>query len=283
MDTETVGVVGAGVIGAGVAQALAETGHRVIVVDLADSILKRCRDSIEQNLRLQQLFRKQAQPPQAQVLGNIRFTTDLAHLGEARFIIENVTEKWETKRGVYESLDAVCIPQTVVAANTSAIPITQIAALMRSPERVIGVHFMNPVPLKPAVEVICGEHTSAQTLECTQALLTRMGKEWIIVKDSPGFVSNRVLMLTINEAIYLVHENVAAPEDIDRIFTSCFGHKMGPLATADLIGLDTILYSIEVLYENFKDAKFLPCPLLTEMVNSGKLGCKCGSGFYVYQ
>jgi 3-hydroxybutyryl-CoA dehydrogenase len=283
MDPITVGVIGAGVIGAGVAQALAEAGHRVIVVDLSCAILDRCRDTIAQAVRLQRLFRKGSQPADADLLTRITFTTGTAQVVEARFVIENVTEKWEIKRGLYQEIDRICTADTIFAANTSAIPITRIAGATNRPDRVIGIHFMNPVPLKPMVEVIRGHHTSDETLDRAAALIRSMGKDFVVVGDSPGFVSNRVLMLTINEAICLLHENVSSAADVDRIFTSCFGHKMGPLATADLIGLDTILNSIEVLNECFRDAKYRPCPLLSQMVDAGLLGCKSGRGFYSYQ
>jgi 3-hydroxybutyryl-CoA dehydrogenase len=283
MDPVTVGVVGAGVIGAGVAQALAEAGHRVVVLDLSREILDRCRDTIAQAVRMQRLFRKSARTEELDPLARIVFTTDQKQLVEARFVIENVTEKWEIKRSLYQKLDSICAAETIFGSNTSAIPITRIASATGRPDRIIGMHFMNPVPLKPMVEVIRGYHTSDETLESAKALLKTMGKDCVVVRDSPGFVSNRVLMLSINEAICLVQESVAPAADVDRIFTSCFGHKMGPLATADLIGLDTILNSIEVLFDCFKDPKYRPCPLLSQMVDAGLLGCKSGHGFYSYQ
>jgi 3-hydroxybutyryl-CoA dehydrogenase len=283
MDPVTVGVVGSGVIGAGVAQALAEAGHRVIALDLSSEILDRCRDTIAQAVRMQRLFRKGARTEEPDPLARIVFTTDPEQLTKAHFVIENVTEKWEIKRRLYQKLDAICAAETIFGSNTSAIPITRIAGATRRPDRIIGMHFMNPVPLKPMVEVIRGYHTSDETLDSVKALLKTMGKDCVVVRDSPGFVSNRVLMLTINEAICLVQESVAPAADVDRIFTSCFGHKMGPLATADLIGLDTILNSIEVLYDCFKDPKYRPCPLLSQMVDAGLLGCKSGHGFYTYQ
>jgi 3-hydroxybutyryl-CoA dehydrogenase len=171
----------------------------------------------------------------------------------------------------------------IFAANTSAISITRIASVTDRPDRVVGTHFMNPVPLMPVVEVIRGYHTSEATLETTRALLAAMGKQAIVVKDWPGFVSNRVLMLTLNEAIWLVQDGVARAEDVDAIFRGCFGHKMGPLATADLIGLDTILDSLEVLYDSYKDPKFRPCPLLAQMVAAGIRGRKSGAGFFTYE
>jgi 3-hydroxybutyryl-CoA dehydrogenase len=219
----------------------------------------------------------------ATVLGRITFVTDYDLLKDAYFIIENVPEKWSIKNDVYQRLDSTCPPEVIFAANTSAIPITRIASATRRAANVIGIHFMNPVPLKNTVEVIRGYHTSAETIQTTQNLLADMGKEYVMVNDSPGFVSNRVLMLTINEAIFLVHEQVASAPDVDQIFKSCFGHPMGPLETADLIGLDTILYSLDVLYESFNDGKFRPCPLLKKLVAAGIHGRKSGQGFYAYQ
>jgi 3-hydroxybutyryl-CoA dehydrogenase len=177
----------------------------------------------------------------------------------------------------------VCSPDAVIIANTSAIPITKIASVGRHPERVVGVHFMNPVPAKPLVELIPGFHTSARTVERTRELLASMGKRWVDVKDASGFVSNRVLMLTINEAAYLVYEGVATAEAVDEVFRGCFGHPMGPLETADLIGVDTILYSVEVLYEHYADSKYRPCPLLKQMTNAGLHGRKTGRGFHTYE
>ncbi|HWS55374.1 MAG TPA: 3-hydroxyacyl-CoA dehydrogenase NAD-binding domain-containing protein [Pyrinomonadaceae bacterium] len=283
MRVQTVGVIGAGVMGVGVAQGLAQTGHRVIVVDLSEGILDRARGELRNNLRLQNLFRKGgAKESPAEAAERVRFTLDYAELGAAEFVVENATEKWEVKREVYARLEEVCAPACVFAANTSAIPITRIASATRRAPQVVGMHFMNPVPLKPVVEVIRGYHTSPETLEAARALLAAMGKEAVVVNDSPGFVSNRVLMLTVNEAVYLLHEGVASAEDVDKIFKTCFGHKMGPLETADLIGLDTILLSLEVLYESFSDSKYRPCPLLRKMVDAGLHGRKSGRGFYAY-
>lgn len=279
-----VGVVGAGVMGAGVAQNLAQTGHEVILVDLSSAIGDRARQEIRNGVRSQALFSKQGGPapdPKA-VLARVRFTTALEELERAEFIIENVTEKWSVKEPLYQKLDTICQPHAVFAANTSAISITRIASVTKRPSQVIGIHFMNPVPQKPLVEVIRGYHTSDQTVETAKRLLAGMNKECVVVKDSPGFVSNRVLMLTINEAAFLVHEQVASPAEIDQLFVGCFGHKMGPLATADLIGLDTILLSIEVLHESFSDSKYRPCPLLRKMVDAGLHGRKSGQGFFTY-
>lgn len=283
MSIRSVGVIGAGVMGTGVAQVAAQAGLSVVLVDVSDAILSSAKDAIRQGVRMQLLLAKGPERARAkEVMDAISLTTDYGDLAGVDFVVENVTEKWEIKAPIYRSIDAICKPECVFAANTSAIPITRIASATKRPDKVLGIHFMNPVPLKPAAEVIRGYHTSDASLEVAKGLLAAMGKEAIVVRDSPGFVSNRVLMLTVNEAIYLVQEGVASAEDVDRVFTSCFGHKMGPLATADLIGLDTILLSIEVLYESFSDSKYRPCPLLRKMVDAGLLGKKSGRGFFDY-
>lgn len=276
---QRVGVVGAGVIGVGVAQNLAQCGYDVILVDVSDSILARAREQIRRNARMSRLLASGAPLFDPE---RLHCTTDYEELADADFVIENVTEKWELKQEAYARLDAVCRQDVVFAANTSAISITRLASLTSRPDRVIGMHFMNPVPLKPTVEVIRAWHTSPETVDQALELLRGMDKDGVVVSDAPGFVSNRVLMLTINEAVFLVQDQVATPEDIDRIFTSCFEHRIGPLATADLIGLDTILYSIDVLYESFNDSKYRPCPLLKRMVDAGLHGRKSGQGFYSY-
>jgi 3-hydroxybutyryl-CoA dehydrogenase len=283
MEIKTVGVVGAGVMGIGLGQNLAQTGHKAVLVDVSTTVLEHAREEIRKNLRFQGMFQKGAkkEDPEA-VLGRIHFTTDYEALGESDFVVENATEKWPIKKEIYPKLDAICPPHAVFAANTSCIPITKIGGTTKRPDKILGMHFMNPVPLKPMVEVIRGYHTTDQTIETALTFLRQMGKDGIVVNDSPGFVSNRVLMLTVNEAVYLVHDGVATAEQIDQLFKTCFGHKMGPLETADLIGLDTILYSVEVLYEEFNDSKYRPCPLLKKMVDAGLLGRKNGKGFYDY-
>lgn len=280
---KTIGVVGAGVMGSGVAQCAAQAGYAVVLVDIDTAALQRTQTEIRNNLRFQSLLRRgPAVADPAATLQRITFTTEMPALATADFVVENVVEKWPVKQTVYAQIDAICPPHCVFAANTSAIPITKIGGATRRPEQVLGMHFMNPVPMKDTVEVIKGFHTSAQTLARAEEFLQRMGKQSVLVNDAPGFVSNRVLMLTINEAVNLVHERVATAEDIDRLFVSCFGHTMGPLATADLIGLDTILYSIEVLYENFNDSKYRPSTLLKAMVDAGLHGRKSGRGFFAY-
>lgn len=284
MKTQLIGVVGAGVMGSGVAQNLAQSGYRVVLIDVAESQLERAKRDIHNNVRFSAFGKKDkstADKPD-DVLQRITFTTTYEALHEAHYVIENVVEKWEAKASVYPLLDAVCPPETVYAVDTSCYSITRVGAITTRPDRVIGIHFMNPVPMKPTVEVIKGWHTSEQTIAITQELLAGMGKSGVLVNDSPGFVSNRILMLTVNEAAFTVQDQVASPAAVDEIFRKCFGHKMGPLETADLIGLDTILYSIEVLHESFGDSKYRPCPLLKKMVDAGLLGRKSGQGFFKY-
>ncbi len=283
MEIRTVGVVGAGVMGIGLGHNLAQTGHQVVLLDVSQAQLTSAENEIRKNLRFHGMFQKGAQPVKPdEVLGRIKFTQSYEDFSETDFVVENATEKWDIKKGIYPQLDEACPERAVFAANTSCISITKIASTTKRPEKILGMHFMNPVPLKPMVEVIRGHHTSEETLATAHQLLTQMGKDGIVVNDYPGFVSNRVLMLTVNEAIYLVHDGVAPADQIDHLFKTCFGHKMGPLETADLIGLDTILYSIEVLYESYSDSKYRPCPLLRKMVDAGLHGRKSGKGFYDY-
>ncbi|MFD8339076.1 3-hydroxyacyl-CoA dehydrogenase family protein [Streptomyces solisilvae] len=277
-----VGVVGAGVMGTGVAQALAASGQDVVLVDLREDVLARARDEIGRICRLGRLMGGASTNPQ-QALDRITTSVDHKALSRARIVIENITEDWEGKRRLYQEIDSICDPECIFVANTSAIPVTRIAAATGRPDRVVGVHFMNPVYAKPAVELIAGHHTSPNTLDQVRGLLAEMGKKAIEVNDACGFVSNRVLMLTVNEAAYLVYEGTATAHTVDEVFRSCFGHPMGPLETADLIGVDTILRSIEVLYKHYADTKYRPCPLLKHMYEAGLHGRKSGEGFYEYQ
>lgn len=284
MNAKLIGVVGAGVMGSGVAQNLAQSGYRVVLIDISEAQLENARVQIRNNVRFSAFSRKDkstADKPE-DVLARIQFTTSYEALREAHYVIENVVEKWDAKASVYPRLDEVCPPETIYAVDTSCYSITRVGAITTRPDRVIGIHFMNPVPMKPTVEVIRGWHTSDQTIATTFELLAGMSKTGVLVNDSPGFVSNRILMLTVNEAAFTVQDQVASPASVDEIFRKCFGHKMGPLETADLIGLDTILYSIEVLHESFGDSKYRPCPLLKKMVDAGLLGRKSGQGFFKY-
>ena len=276
-----VGVVGAGVIGSGVAQLFAQTGHEVTLVDVSEEQLDRARRSVAKNLAMHAMLQKE-RIDSSEVVARLHPARDLEALSGSDFVIENITEEWELKRRVHERLDAIVAEGTPIAANTSAIPITRIASVHRRPELVVGMHFMNPVPLMPMVEVIRALQTADDTIAAARVLVEQAGRQSIVVEDSPGFVTNRVMMLMVNEAMFLVHEGVSNVHDIDRLFKTCFGHKMGPLETADLIGLDTVLRSIEVIYEELADDKYRPCPLLKKMVYAGRMGRKSGRGFYDY-
>jgi 3-hydroxybutyryl-CoA dehydrogenase len=270
-------------MGTGLTQDLVAHGFGVVLVDRSQDSLDAARRDIEGYGRFSRLLGSGQVGDYDANLSRVVYSTDLNKVAVADFVVENITEDWALKKEIYPVIDQACAADTVFAANTSAIPITKLAALTSRPDKIVGMHFMNPVPMKKAVEVIRGWHTSDETLKRADQLLAGLGKKGITVADSPGFVSNRVLMLTVNEAVYLVYEDVASAADVDELFRSCFGHKMGPLETADLIGLDTILYSIEVLHESFGDSKYRPCPLLKKMVDAGLHGRKSGQGFYSYR
>lgn len=284
MQINTIGVIGAGIMGSGMAQVMAQAGYDVRLIDISSEVLENAKQRLRNNVRQMKLLKTTAQPYQlSAIMQHITFSFDYQQLAEVDFVIENVTEKWEIKRDVFALIDTICQKEVIFATNTSAIPVTRLASKTQRPQQVIGTHFMNPVPLKSMVEVIRGYHTSEETIQTVKNVLRSIGKQWVIVNDSPGFVTNRILMLTINEAIFLLHDQVSTAEEIDILFKGCFEHQMGPLETADLIGLDTILFSIEVLYENFNDDKYRPCPLLKKMVHAGLYGRKSGQGFYVYR
>lgn len=279
----TVGVVGAGVMGSDVALDLACYGYEVVLKDISEDVLHQAKEKIKTDFRLLRLVKPQAKQLTVEdVLSRITFTTAYDDFERVQFVIENVTEEWELKKAVFTELSKVCGLQTIYAVNTSCISITKVGSLMPRPENVIGMHFMNPVPMKELVEVIRGEHTSDETVACGEEFLKSFDKVPVVVRDFPGFVTNRVLMLTINECVWTVQDGVAEPKDVDKIFRLGFGHKMGPLATCDLIGLDTILNSLLVLQDSYKDPKFRPCPLLVKMVDAGYLGKKSGKGFFDY-
>jgi len=284
MDFQTIGVIGAGVMGRGLAQDLAQHKKEVILIDISDDVLQKAKAEIQNAIRFSAFFAKDKSKLEdaATVMARITFTTDFSALSTAHYVVENASEKWEVKQAVYPLIDKFAPEACVVAANTSCFSITRLGSLTTRADRIIGMHFMNPVPMKPTVEVIRGHHTSEETIATGHSFLASFGKDGIVVNDMPGFVSNRVLMLTINEAIYTVQDGVATPQQVDEIFKKCFGHKMGPLETGDLIGLDTILYSIEVLYESYNDSKYRPAPLLKKMVDAGLHGRKSGQGFFTY-
>jgi 3-hydroxybutyryl-CoA dehydrogenase len=283
MDTLTAAVVGAGTIGRGVAQSLAEHGWTVKLVDSSQGQLERAMAQISQDLDLFQLYRPTLALDAGAVVDRIHPGTDLQAAAACELVVENVTESWSVKRQVHRELDEICDSTTLLGINTSAIPITKVAAEVSCPERVVGLHFMNPVPLMNVVEVMRGTWTSEDVVERTRELLQGLGKRAVVINDAPGFVANRVYMPTINEAVYCVFEGVATAEQVDEIFRGCFGHKMGPLETADLIGLDTVLNSLVGMYESFKDSKYRPCPLLQRMVDAGLHGRKTDRGFYDYR
>jgi 3-hydroxybutyryl-CoA dehydrogenase len=282
MEIKTIGIIGAGVMGQGVAHQFAKYNYSVVLVDLTEDILEKAKKNIRNIARLDIMLNKGQNPTQGDLLGKITFTTDLSALSSADFIVENTTENVQVKEEVYARLKNICRPETIVAVNTSAVSITKIGSLLRDASKVLGIHFMNPVHLKPTVEVIRGFHTGEDTIGTALSLLRSVNMSGVVVNDYPGFISNRVLMLTINEAIFALQDGVAKADDIDRIFRECFGHKMGPLETCDLIGCDTILYTLDVLYDSYNDSKFRPAPLLRKMVDANLLGRKNGRGFYKY-
>lgn len=283
MKLETIGVVGAGVIGTGVTQVLASAGYTVRLVDVSDEALQRAQQDVAEGLRLGRLFdgdyiiRKDAV---TLPLEHITLHLDLAALADADFVVENVVEDPQIKEQVFAELDGVCPDHAVLATNTSCVPVASLAAKTGRPDRVLGIHFMNPVPMTQGVELIRTEQTSDVSLRAAGDLLLSLKKEWTVVNDSPGFVINRVLMLVVNEAASLVHEGVATAEEVDKIFKTCLGHPMGPLETADMIGLDTVARSLQVLHQHLGQDRFKPGPLLQDKVARGELGRKSGQGFF---
>jgi len=283
MEFRQIAVIGAGNIGIGVVTDLVLHGIPALVVDISEDILKRAQIEVLNNVRCAPLLSKTLpRITRDEALQRMVLTTDLKNVAPCDFIIENVTEDWGVKNPVYENLDRVVPPEVCFGANTSCISITQIAGATKRPANVVGVHFMNPVHLMPTVEVIRGFHTSDRAVDTLRQLLSRLNKDAIIVEDLPGFVSNRISHLFMNEAAFVLQDQVATAEKIDAIFKKCFGHKMGPLETADLIGLDTVVRSLDVLYESFQDPKYRCCPLLRKLVHAGHLGRKTGRGFHVY-
>lgn len=279
----SVGVVGAGNIGIGVVTDLVMHGIDAVVVDVSERQLEIARAEVLQNVHVARLVSKTLpRVSKEEAAKRMELSTDLEAVAGCDFIIENVTEDWDIKQPVYEQLDRTMSPNICFGANTSCISITQIAAATRRPENVVGVHFMNPVHLKPTVEAIRGFHTSDATLDTLQQLMAVLKKEAIIVDDFPGFVSNRISHVFMNEAAFALQDRVANAHSIDMIFKKCFGHKMGPLETADLIGLDTVMRSLDVLYESYQDPKYRCCPLLRKLVHAGNLGRKTGKGFHEY-
>ena len=282
MEVKTIGVVGAGQMGGGIAQVAAAAGYQVIMSDIKEEFTQRGLDTIASSL--ERLVKKEKLSPQDKeaILGRIRTTTEIKDMAGADFVVEAATENLELKLVIFRQLDEVCGPEVILASNTSSISITKIAGSTGRPELVIGMHFMNPVPLMKLVEIIRGLATSDQTEETTRQLAQEMGKTPVPANDYPGFIANRVLLPMINEAIYCVMEGVGQPQDIDQVMKLGMNHPMGPLALADLIGLDTCLAILEVLHQGLGDDKYRPCPLLRKYVDQGWLGRKTGRGFYTY-
>ncbi|MGG4451554.1 3-hydroxybutyryl-CoA dehydrogenase [Brevibacillus porteri] len=282
MNVQTIMVIGAGQMGSGIAQVAAQAGFRVLLNDVQQAFVERGLATITKNLSRNVEKGKLSEAEKEAILGRLTLSTDLADASEVDFVVEAVTENMAVKAQIFSKLDEVCPPHTVLASNTSSLPITEIAAVTKRPEKVIGMHFMNPVPVMKLVEIIRGLQTSDEVYQLTEDLSKQMSKVPVSVNDFPGFVSNRVLMPMLNEAIYCVYEGVATPEAIDEVMKLGMNHPMGPLQLADFIGLDTCLYIMEVLHEGFGDSKYRPCPLLRKYVKAGWLGKKSGRGFYVY-
>lgn len=280
--TDIIGVIGSGTMGNGIAQVAARAGYDVVMRDVSTEFLERGMKAIDRNLQREVDKERLSTEEKQSVLARIRSTIELEALNDAAFVIEAVTENLEVKTEVFKTLDRVTRPAAILASNTSSISITKLGAVTTRPDKVIGMHFMNPVPVMKLVEVIRGIATSDETYERVRELSEKLGKTALDCNDSPGFISNRVLMPMINEAIFTLYEGVATRESIDGIMKLGMNHPMGPLTLADFIGLDVCLAILNVLYEGFGDPKYRACPLLRQYVDAGWLGKKTGRGFYEY-
>ena len=282
MAIQTVGVVGAGTMGNGIAQVFAQAGFTVRLVDVAQPILDRARGTIEASLAKFVHKGKLIASDRDAALGRLHVATSLDVLYDADYVVEAIVEHADAKRALFTSLDALVKPSAILASNTSSISITRLGAATRRPDKVLGMHFMNPVPLMVLVEMIRGQATSDVSMKIASDLCITLGKTPIEAADFPGFIANRILMPMLNEAMFAVMEGVGTPDAIDSVMTLGMNHPIGPLALADFIGLDVCLAILNVLHDGLGDPKYRPCPLLRRMVDAGHLGRKSGRGFYVY-
>ncbi len=282
MEIKTFGIIGAGQMGNGIAQIAAMSGIDIIMNDIKQEFVERGINTITKNLSRRVDKGKMSAEDKDAVLGRIKTSVDLKDMANAGFVVEAAIENEAIKFEIFKSLDTICRPDVILATNTSSIPIGRIAAQTNRPEKVVGMHFMNPVPVMKLVEVIRGLETSDETFQTTWDLSIKLGKTPAEANDYPGFIANRILLPMLNEAVYCLYHGVGSREDIDTVMKLGMNHPMGPLALADLIGLDTCLAIMETLYDGFKDSKYRPCPLLRKYVEAGRLGRKTGRGFYEY-
>ena len=282
MDIKTVGVIGAGTMGNGIAHVFAKSGYAVVLVDVEQRFLDRGMDTIRKNLEREVSKSKITSEQRDQAVARLAPTTDRKKLSTCDFVVEAASERFEIKSELFRDLDSMCRPEVILSSNTSSISITKLAAVTKRPDKIIGMHFFNPVPMMKLVEVIRGLATSDETYATVKSLAEKLEKTPVEVNDAPGFVSNRVLMPLLNEAMYAVMEGVATPEAVDEVFKLGMAHPMGPLTLADFIGLDVCLDIMRVMQAGLGDPKYRPCPLLIKMVDAGWLGRKSGRGFYKY-